>query len=100
MAKSPKPKKIRARLSFATVVLIGTLLAGFAYQVDQMQTQVAVAQTQYTALEQQVNAQIQLNESLQAAIDEGGTVAQMEDIAREELGLVSPGEKVFYDVSN
>jgi cell division protein FtsB len=24
----------------------------------------------------------------------------MERIARNELGLVSPGEKVFYDVSN
>lgn len=100
MARVAKPKKAKARLSFATVVLMLALLAGFGYQVDQMQTQVEQAQQQYETLEQQVSAQIQLNEELQAAIEEGGTDAQMEDIAREELGLVSPGEKVFYDVSN
>ena len=25
---------------------------------------------------------------------------QMEEIARDELGLVAPGDRVFYDVSN
>ena len=48
----------------------------------------------------QVDAQRQANESLAADIAEGTTPEKMEELAREELGLVTPGEYVFYDVSN
>ena len=33
-------------------------------------------------------------------IENGASQEQMEEIARDELGMVAPGEKVFYDVSN
>ena len=47
-----------------------------------------------------MDAQRQANESLAADIAEGTTPEKMEELAREELGLVTPGEYVFYDVSN
>ena len=46
-------------------------------------------------LEQQRQRNLQYSESLEGDVDD----ANMADIAREKLGLVAPGERVFYDVS-
>jgi cell division protein FtsB len=48
----------------------------------------------------QVAAKQAQNDSLQESIDRGGSLEEMLRIAREELGLVAPNEKVFYDTSN
>ena len=42
----------------------------------------------------------QANDALAADIAEGNTQEKMEEIARDELGYVSPGERVFIDTSN
>ena len=47
-----------------------------------------------------MQAQQQENDALAADIAEGGTQEKMEEIARETLGLVYPGERVFIDKSN
>ena len=47
-----------------------------------------------------VNALQEENDTLEADIAEGATQEKMEDLAREKLGVVSPNERVFYDVSN
>jgi cell division protein FtsB len=65
-----------------------------------LQGKVAQAQEQKEQLTQQVSTQKQSNEKIQAALDGGGTQSQMEEIARDQLGLVAPGDRVFYDVSN
>ena len=62
--------------------------------------QVEDAEFQRQQLAVQVDAKQAENDSLQASIDRGGSVEEMLRIAREELGLVSPNEKVFYDTSN
>ena len=43
---------------------------------------------------------LQENAELQYDIDHAGDVDTIEEIARTKLGLVRPGEKIFYDVSN
>lgn len=98
--KKKAPKKVKARIGLSTVILILILLAGFAWKMNDLQVQVAAAEEQYVALEAQVESQSQTNEQLREAIEQGGTQEQMEQIAREELGLTAPGEKVFYDISN
>ncbi|WP_409969719.1 septum formation initiator family protein [Bengtsoniella intestinalis] len=92
-------QKAKAKIGLSTVLLIMILTAGFAWTVSDLQAQVEAAESQYTALELQMEAQRSVNEHLTSAIEEGGTQEQMEQIAREELGLVAPGEKVFYDIS-
>ena len=62
--------------------------------------QVEDAEFQRQQLAVRVDAKQAENDSLQASIDRGGSVEEMLRIAREELGLVSPNEKVFYDTSN
>jgi len=47
--------------------------------------------------ERLVQEQAAKNDDLQYIIDHGNEDAIIEDIARDKLGLVMPGEKVFYD---
>lgn len=95
-----KAKAQRVRVSVFTKLLILLLLAGIGWQLYRLQNQVAEAQTQRAQLTEQVAAQRQKNDALAEDIQNGGSQEQMEEIARDELGLVAPGEKVFYDVSN
>ena len=98
--KRSKNKKQRARAGMLTKFVILALLAGIGWQLLQLKGQVEQAQVQRTALEQQVDALQQENDALAADIAEGATQEKMEDLAREKLGVVSPNERVFYDVSN
>ena len=50
-------------------------------------------------IQSQINAlQQQASDALQKSIDQGGSQEEMERIARDELGLVTPGERVFVDI--
>lgn len=98
--KHGKGKKQRVRAGLLTKFVILALLAGLGWQLLQLKGQVEQAQVQRTSLEQQVNALQEENDALEADIAEGATQEKMEDLAREKLGVVSPNERVFYDVSN
>lgn len=95
-----KNKKQRARAGILTKFVILALLAGLGWQLLQLKGQVEQAQEQRTALAQQVSDLQEQNDALEADIAEGATEEKMEDLAREKLGVVSPNERVFYDVSN
>jgi len=96
MAKAKK----RTKASVFTKLLIFVLLTALGWQLYHLHAQVQAAETQKEQLSAQVTEQQQKNDSLQKGIDSGGSQDEMEKIARDELGLVSPGERVFYDVSN
>lgn len=98
--KRGRNKKQHVRAGVLTKFVILALLAGLGWQLLQLKGQVEQAQGQRTALEQQVNALKEENDTLEADIAEGATQEKMEDLAREKLGVVSPNERVFYDVSN
>lgn len=99
MAKQKKAKK-RAKSSLLTRLLLLVLLVGIGWQLYNLRDQVANAQSDMELLAARVDAQRQENDALSADIAEGNTPEKMEEIAREELGLVTPDEYVFYDVSN
>lgn len=83
-----------------TWTLILLLLAAAGWQLWRLQDQVKEAQNTQQELSRQVELQRQENDALAADIADGNSPEKMEEIARDELGLVSPGERVFYDVSN
>ena len=56
---------------------------------------VATLPAQRDALTAQVQAQEQENAALAADIAEGATEDKMKEIAQEELGLISPNQRVF-----
>lgn len=98
--KVPAKAKQRARAGFFTKLLILVLLAALSWQLVRIHNQVKSAQAERARLTTQVSAKQQENDTLAKGIENGGSQDQMEEIARDQLGLVSPGEKVFYDVSN
>jgi cell division protein FtsB len=99
VARAEKSKQ-KAKAGFFTKLLILVLLLALGWQLYQLHGQVESAQTQRDQLSAQVEQQQQKNDELQESIDNGGSEEEMKKIARDDLGLVSPGERVFYDVSN
>ena len=95
-----KEKRARIKTGFFTKVLILMLLAALGGQLSHLRGQVAQAQAEKEEYAALVAEQQQKNDQLQAGIDNGGSEEEMTRIARSELGMVDPNEKVFYDTSN
>ncbi len=100
MAKQKGTPKRRAGAGLLTRVLLVLLLAGIGWQLYGLRDQVESARADRERLAAQVEAKRQENDALAADIAQGSTPEKMEEIAREDLGLVYPDEYVFYDVSN
>lgn len=98
--KAPAKKKEHAKASFFTKLLILVLLGALSWQLVHLHNQVGQARDEKAQLAAQVDTKQQENAALSKDIKNGGSQDQMEEIARDQLGMVSPGEKVFYDVSN
>lgn len=99
MAKGTQKQK-NAKAGLATKLVIVLLLAAVGWQLYDLQGQVKAARAEKDAFAQQVAEMEAENEALAADIAEGPTPEKMEEIAREELNLVTPGEYVIYDISN
>ncbi len=102
MTKAVGRKKTqrKTRVGVFTKLLILVLLLALGWQLYRLRDQVQEAQAQKAALNDQVQQQQQTNDALKSDIADGGSQEKMEEIARDQLGLVAPGDKVFYDVSN
>ena len=99
MAKAERQPKQKPKGRILTKLLILAVLVAIGLQLRSLRSQVQAAEAQRDALTAQVQAQQQENEALAADIAEGATEEKMKEIAQEELGLVSPNERVF-SVSN
>ena len=91
MARAGRQPKKRSRGSVFTKLLILVILAAIGLQLRSLHSQVQDAH----ALTAQVQAQEQENAALAADIAEGATEDKMKEIAQEELGLISPNQRVF-----
>ena len=98
-AKAEKRRQA-VKAGFFTKVLLLVLLAALGFQLYHLQGQMESARAQQQQLAAQVALRQQENDALQESIDHGGSEDEMKKIARDELGLVEPDEKVFYDTSN
>lgn len=88
--KQPRPKS-----GFLTKVVILVLLGAIGWQLYGLQSQLEEAQAERDSFAQQVADRQRENAALQADIDEGPTEEKLQEIARDELGLVKPGEYLF-----
>ena len=98
MAEQKTAVKKRGGLLPKLLVLVLLLLVG-AHLLD-LQKRIDAAQTEKLALSTQVEAQQRENNSLEAALGKADDEEYLQELAREQLDMVSPGERVFYDVSN
>ena len=88
-----KPQKLSGGLGMKLVLALLLVMVG--WQFYSLQGQVAAAEAEKARYESQVEALRQENDALAADIEEGATEEMMEEIARKELGVVTPGEYVF-----
>ena len=87
-----------ASLFAAALVLVLLLLVG--WQLMSMRDKLAAARSEQAALEESVARQTQENRSIEAALERAEDPEYLQELARDQLGMVSPGQKDFYDVSN
>ena len=90
-----KKKVDRPKAGFLTKVVIVVLLVAVGWQIYDLRGQIAGAQTEKENYAAQVEEKKQENAALRDDIAEGPTQEKLEDIARDELGYVKPGEYVF-----
>ncbi len=89
-----------ARAGILTKILILVLLIVVAVSLLKLNAQVEKVQAEKDLLAQQVAAQTQINAELTDAIEHKDDLDRITDVAREKLGLVSPGEIIFYSMGD
>ena len=92
MAKQNKKR----RSSLPTLLALGVLVV-LVWQLLALGGRISDAKAQANALTEEVQALTMANETLADEINRASDKDLIMDIARTELGLVEPGEKVFYD---
>ena len=92
-------KKAKKRGGIVALVLL-LLVAVAGFEVVQVYGQIRSAQVQEQLLQEQVSAQQQANASLRQDLDRADDEEFIKELAREQLGLAEPGERIFYDVNN
>lgn len=78
-----------------TKIVVLALIIAAAVSLLRMQGQIALAMSEREELEARVAQQTQVNADMQDAIDHSGDPDRQANIARGELGLAAPGERVI-----
>ncbi|MEG1789734.1 MAG: septum formation initiator family protein [Oscillospiraceae bacterium] len=88
------------RASIFTKLVILTVALYAVISLVTVRAQVAEAEKLRQELSTQVAEMAQKNAALEYQLDHGADDEMIEEIARDKLGLVMPGEKIFYDISD
>ena len=83
------------RAGLLTKLVVLTLLIASAVSLLGLQGRISEARQEQEALRLKVAQQSQINADLRDAIDHSGDPDRQAAIARGELGLTAPGEKVI-----
>ena len=83
-----------------TKIVIEALLVYAVVSLVTVRSKTAALNAQTQQLQQQVTDMTQSNAELEYKIEYSEDADTIEEIARDKLGLVKPGEKIFYDMSN
>ncbi len=92
-------RKLSIRSLLPTLLAV-VVLAFLTWQLVTLGSRISEAKAQAAALHEQVQSLTMANETLSGEIARASDEELIKDIARAELGLVEPGEKVFYDQRN
>ena len=88
------------KASIFTKLVIAALMVYAVISLVMVHRQTRQLQDRAATLQQQVSEMTQSNAELQYQIDHREDDDMIESVAREKLGLVKPGEKIFYDTSD
>ena len=91
-----RKKRRRRTGNLLTGLILLVMILGVGVQLYRLQGQLRSARDEEAALAAQITQLERENESLSEDLANAGDPALIEKIAREELGMVMPNEKVFY----
>ena len=94
MARKSAKLKIR-RSSKLTIFLLAVLICIMSVMLHNMQNQLDHAKSEYDVYASRLSALQEQNDRLRQDIENSDDPSLIEDIARNALGLVSYGEKIF-----
>lgn len=84
------------KASLLTKLVVLALLIGVATALLNLRGQIQQAQADLAEAQRQVTVQRQTNANLADAVENSEDSDRQADIARDRLGLVEPGEVIFY----
>ena len=84
------------KASLLTKIVVLALLIAAATGLLNLRSKIAAAQDDLAQAQAEVAAQKQVNADLADAVENSDDPDRQTDIARDKLGLVEPGEYVFY----
>lgn len=88
------------KANLITKLLIVALALYAIVSIVTINGRVTKAEEDKAELQRQVDEMTQENAELQYQLDHSEDEETIEEIARNKLGLVLPGEKIFYDISD
>lgn len=100
--KQNKRAKTKATFGAAGILVKVVLIAVLVYAgvtLYNLQQQIQTAREQEAQLTAQVESLEDKNNALRSDIAAAGDQDKLEEVARDELGMVKSGEKVFYDTN-
>lgn len=88
------------KLGLLSTVVIIVLVVYSCMTMVSLKVQTDEARARRDELQTQVDRYNQENSELQYSIENSTDPEIIEDVARNDIGLVRPGEKIFYDVGD
>lgn len=99
MARSKKKPVSRSRLAALLVIVVLVAAAG-AGIVRIYGSRLPELRSNSQALEAQIQQTEKQNDALRSDLEHQGDQDFIQGLARDDLGLASDGERIFYDVNN
>ena len=88
------------RAGIVTKLVVLILIVYAVVTLIDLQTRIDNAEREQAALAEAVADKRADNEALRYEIEHSGDPETLEELARDKLGLVLPGEQIFYDIGN
>ena len=99
MARSKKKPVSRSRVAALLVIVVLVAAAG-AGMVRLFGIRLADLRIMCHSLEAQIQQTEKQNDALRSDLEHQGDQDFIQGLARDDLGLASDGERIFYDVNN
>ena len=90
----------KKRVGLATKIFVAIFAVYAAFTLVSLQIQISAKREEQAALQAQIEEQSLRNAEIEALLNSEDNDEYITRIARDKLGYVSPGERVFVDISS
>ena len=90
----------KKRVGLATKIFVAIFAVYAAFTLVSLQIQISAKREEQAALQAQIEEQSLRNGEIEALLNSEDNDEYIARIARDKLGYVSPGERVFVDISS